>query len=167
MPENVLPLISQSLSKAYTLYGMRCGALICLAPDGDIADEFRRACEFSSRASWSNCPRAPQVILAKIYADPELKARVCEERKGFRDMLIRRGRAFEEAAAECGLQMVPFDAGFFASVPCDNPDEISARLEKEGIFLVPLAKGLRVSVASVSEEICRKLPRRILNAMKK
>ena len=167
MPENVLPLISHSLSKAYTLYGMRCGALICLAPDGDIADEFRRACEFSSRASWSNCPRAPQVILAKIYADPELKARVCEERKGFRDMLIRRGRAFEEAAAECGLQMVPFDAGFLASVPCDNPDEISARLEKEGIFLVPLAKGLRVSVASVSEEICRKLPRRILNAMKK
>ena len=165
MPENVLTLISHSLSKAYTLYGMRCGALICLAKTEEIAEEFKRVCEFSSRASWSNCARAPQVILSKIYSDPELKAKVFEERQGYREMLLRRGRAFEKAAAECGLEMVPFDAGFFASIPCSNPDEIASRLEKEGIFLVPLAKGLRVSVASVSEEVCRRLPARILAAM--
>ena len=45
--------------------------------------------------------------------------------------------------AEWGLTIVPFDAGFFVSIPCDDPDAISAKLEKEGIFLVPLAKGLR------------------------
>ena len=146
---------------------MRCGALICLAKTEEIAEEFKRVCEFSSRASWSNCARAPQAILSKIYSDPELKAKVFEERQGYREMLLRRGRAFEKAAAECGLEMVPFDAGFFASIPCDNPDEVSARLEEEGIFLVPLAKGLRVSVASISEEICGSLPRRILKAMKK
>ena len=166
MPENVLTLISHSLSKAYTLYGMRCGALICLAKTEEIAEEFKRVCEFSSRASWSNCARAPQVILSKIYSDPELKAKVFEESQGYREMLLRRGRAFEKAAAECGLEMVPFDAGFFASIPCSNPDEVAARLEKEGIFLVPLAKGLRVSVASVSEEVCCRLPARILAAMK-
>ena len=166
MPENVLTLISHSLSKAYTLYGMRRGALICLAKTEEIAEEFKRVCEFSSRASWSNCARAPQVILSKIYSDPELKAKVFEERQGYREMLLRRGRAFEKAAADCGLEMVPFDAGFFASIPCSNPDEVAARLEKEGIFLVPLAKGLRVSVASVSEEVCRMLPARILAAMK-
>ena len=166
MPENVLPLISHSLSKAYTLYGMRCGALICLAKTKEIADEFKRVCEFSSRASWSNCARAPQVILSKIYGNPELRARVFEERQACREMLLRRGRAFEKAAAECGLEMVPFDAGFFASIPCSNPDEVSARLEKEGIFMIPLVKGLRVSIASVSEEVCRMLPARILAAMK-
>ena len=166
MPENVLTLISHSLSKAYTLYGMRCGALICLAKTEEIAEEFKRVCEFSSRASWSNCARAPQAILSKIYSEPELKAKVFEERQGYREMLLRRGRAFEKAAAECGLEMVPFDAGFFASIPCSNPDEVAARLEKEGIFLVPLAKGLRVSVASVSEEVCCRLPARILAAMK-
>ncbi len=160
-PENVMIVIAHSLSKAYTLYGMRSGAMICLAPSAETADEFRRVCEFSSRNSWSNSARAPQVILSKIYADPALKAKVDEERKGFRDMLIRRGKAFEKAAAEAGLEMVPFDAGFFASVPCEDPDALSAELEKEGIFLVPLAKGVRVSVASVSEEKCRMLPRRI------
>ena len=166
LPENILPMLSHSLSKAYTLYGMRCGALICFAKDAAIADEFRRVCDFSSRASWSNCTRAPQVILSKIYGDPELKAKVFEERQSYREMLLRRGRAFEQAAADCGLDMVPFDAGFFASIPCSNPDEVAARLEKEGIFLVSLAMGLRVSIASVSEEVCRRLPEKILAAMK-
>ena len=166
-PENVLVVIAHSLSKAYTLYGMRCGAMICMAKTEEIAAEFKRVCEFSARASWSNCPRAPQVILSKIYQDPKLKAKVDEERKGFRDMLLRRGKAFEEAAAEAGLAMVPFDAGFFASVPCENPDALSAELEKEGIFLVPLAKGVRISVASISEEKCRYIPRRIKACMSK
>ena len=167
VPENVLVVIAHSLSKAYTLYGMRCGAMICMAKTQEIADEFKRVCEFSSRASWSNCPRAPQVILSKIYQDPKLKAKVDEERKGFRDMLLRRGKAFEEAAAEVGLTMVPFDAGFFASVPCEDPDALSAELEKEGIFLVPLAKGVRISVASISEEKCRYIPARIKACMSK
>jgi len=166
LPDNVLPVIGHSLSKAYTIYGMRCGAMICLAKTEEIADEFSKVCEFSSRGSWSNCTRAPQVILSKIYADEKLKAKVDAERQQFRDMLIRRGKAFQEAAAQCGLEIVPFDTGFFVSVPCPDPDAVSARLEEEGIFLVPLAKGIRVSVASVSEEVCRRLPERILAAMK-
>ena len=74
--------------------------------------------------------------------------------------------SFEEAAKEAGLETVPFDAGFFISIPCDDPDAISAELEKQGLFIVPLAKGLRVSVASISEEKCRKLPAIIKAAMK-
>ncbi len=165
MPENVLPIIAYSLSKTFTLYGTRCGALICMAKTREIADEFKRVCEFSSRGSWSNGTKAAQVLLAKIYADDKLLARVSEERARYRDMLLARGRAFEEEAAKVGLEMVPFDAGFFASIPCSDPDGISAQLEKQGLFIVPLAKGLRVSVASVSEEKCRKIPAMIKAVM--
>ena len=165
MPANVLPVIGYSTSKTFTLYGARCGAAICLAPTAEIAEEFKICLEFSSRGSWSNCAKAGQSIIANIFADEELLAKVTEERKEIRDMLLRRGKAFEEEAAKVGLEMVPFDAGFFASIPCDNPDEICAKLEKEGIFLVPLAMGIRVSVASVSEERCRMIPARIVAAM--
>ena len=165
MPENVLPIIAYSLSKTFTLYGTRCGALICMAKTREIADEFKRVCEFSSRGSWSNGTKAAQVLLAKIYADDKLLARVNEERARYRDMLLARGRAFEEEAAKVGLEMVPFDAGFFASIPCSDPDGISAQLEKQGLFIVPLAKGLRVSVASVSEEKCRRIPAMIKAVM--
>ena len=104
---------------------------------------------------------------SKIFADPDLKWLVDEERAEYRDMLLRRGKAFEAAAKECGLEMVPFDAGFFASIPMPNPDEVAQELEKENIFLVPLAKGIRVSVASVSEEKCRLIPARIKAVMER
>lgn len=167
LPENVISIVAYSLSKTYTLYGTRCGAMICVAKTPEIAEEFKRVCEYSSRGSWSNSAKVAQVILSRIYGDPGLLERVNEERAHYRDMLIARGRAFEEAAHEAGLETVPFDAGFFISIPCDNPDEISAELEKQGLFIVPLAKGLRVSVASISEEKCRKLPAIIKAAMDK
>ena len=48
---------------------------------------------------------------------------------------------------------------FFVSIPCDDSDAVASKLEEKGIFTVPLEKGIRVSVASVSEEKCRILPR--------
>lgn len=167
LPENVISIMAYSLSKTYTLYGTRCGAMICIARTKDIADEFKRVCEYSSRGSWSNSAKVAQVILSRIYGDPELLADVDAERAHYRDMLAARGKAFTEAAGEAGLDIVPFDAGFFVSIPCDDPDAVSAELEKEGVFIVPLAKGLRVSVASISEEKCRRLPAIIKAAMEK
>ncbi len=158
LSDNVLPIIGHSLSKSYTLYGLRTGAMVCLATSKDVADEFKRVCEFSARASWSNCPRAGQVILSKIYNDEELLQKVINERKVHRDMLIRRGKAFTEEAEKVGLEMVPFRSGFFMTIPCAKPDEAAKILEGQGIFTVPLAKGIRVSGASIPEAVCRKLP---------
>ncbi len=165
LADNVLPVIAHSLSKSYTLYGLRAGAMVCMAKSKDVAEEFKRVCEFSARASWSNCPRAGHVILSKIYADEELLHKVMKERKVHRDMLIRRGRAFTEEAEKIGLEIVPFRSGFFMTVPCDNSEAAAAKLEEEGIFTVPLAKGIRISGASISEEVCRRLPAAIKAAI--
>lgn len=165
VPANVLPVIGYSLSKTFTLYGTRCGAAICMAQTPEIAAEFKRVCEFSSRAAWSNSPRISQQVLADVYGDAALLEKVSAERAGYREMLLQRGRAFEEEAAKVGLEIVPFDAGFFVSIPCDNADEVAKKLEAEGLFMIPLKKGLRVSVASISEAACRKVPAMIKAAM--
>ena len=164
-PDNVLPVLGFSASKTFTGYGMRCGAMICMAPTQEIADEFKRVCEFSCRATWSNSPKAGQVVIEKIFENEELLAEVRRERAEIRNLLLRRGKAFEEAAAAADLDILPFDSGFFATIPCRNAKEVSAKLEEEGIFLVPLAKGLRVSIASISEEKCRIIPEKIMRAM--
>lgn len=166
LPANILPIISYSTSKTFTLYGMRCGAMICMTPVKEIAEEFVRVCQFSSRASWSNCTRASMEVLAKIYEDPALLSKVDEERDFYRDLLVKRGKAFEEEAGKIGLKMVPFDAGFFTSIPCSNPDEVCKKLQKEDIFAIPLAKGLRISIASITEAQCRLLPAKIAEALK-
>ena len=167
MPANILVVVAYSLSKSCTMYGMRSGAMICMTPEKEIADEFKAVCSFSSRGTWSNCNRAAMATLSNIYADDQLLAKVTSERQGYCKMLVQRGKAFQRAADEAGLEIVPFDAGFFVSIPCDNPDAVGQELQKEGIFAVPLGKGLRVSVASISEEICKKLPPIILKAIKK
>ena len=41
LPHHILPLIAFSASKGFTMYGMRCGALLCLAPTAELAKEFR------------------------------------------------------------------------------------------------------------------------------
>ena len=164
--DSVLPLVAYSASKTLTLYGMRTGALVCMAKDAEAAAEFKSAAEYASRGSWSNGVRAGQTVLANIYASKELEEKVGQEREYFRNMLIERGKVFEEALREEGVMNVPFDAGFFTCVACDDPNAVSAELEKQGIFTVPLAKGIRISVASISKEKCVKTAKAIAKILK-
>lgn len=166
LPQNILTMYAFSTSKGYTLYGMRCGALLCVAPTAEIAAEFKKVCTYSCRAAWSNCSRPSMTVLARIFADEDLFARVKAEREEHLAMLIRRGSAFMKAAREADLVTCPFDSGFFISVPCDHPDEAGAQLQKDNIFTVPLGKGLRVSIASISEAQCAMLPAKMAQAIK-
>ncbi|MBP6491760.1 MAG: aminotransferase class I/II-fold pyridoxal phosphate-dependent enzyme [Clostridia bacterium] len=166
LPTNILVVIGYSLSKSCTMYGMRSGAMICMTSDKEIADEFKLVCSFSCRGTWSNCNRAAMATISNIYADEALLAKVTAERQGYCKMLVQRGKAFQKAANEVGLKTVPFDAGFFVTVPCENADAVGLELQKAGIFTVPIGKGLRVSVASISEEVCKRLPEAMLKAIK-
>lgn len=166
LEEDIMILFAYSASKTFTLYGMRCAALICFAGTDKLAEEFEMVCTYSSRATWSNSPRAPQEVIEKIYGSKDLLSKVTEERKNFREILMDRGRAFEKASNECGLEILPFRAGFFATIPCERPDELAKSLEDDNVFVVPLNKGgVRVSIASISKDKCEKLPLIIKNAM--
>ena len=94
------------------------------------------------------------IVMGKIYSDDTLQAKVDEERRGYRDMLLERGRIFEKTLRDNGVKSVPFTAGFFITVPADDPAGICAKLEEQDIFCLALAKGIRVSVASISKEKC-------------
>jgi len=100
-----------------------------------------------------------------MYVDESMKEWVDRERHESNQMLLRRGKIFEAAAKECGLEMVPFDAGFFASIPCKDPDEVAALLFPKGLFIVPLARGLRVAISAINEEQCKFIPKMIKDAL--
>ncbi len=167
LPPEVLPIIGYSASKTLTLYGMRVGAMVCLAKEEEVAKEFKQVTEFSSRGTWSNSVRAGQTLFSKIFEDEDLLAKVGKERKAYREMLIERGKTFEKTLRQEGVENVPFDAGFFTCIASDDPGAICEELEKQGIFAVPLAKGVRISVASISKEQCVKTAKAIGAIMKK
>lgn len=164
-PSNVLPLIAFSGSKGYTMYGMRCGALICMAPDEETAKEFNDVMRIECRGSWSNGNRAAMSVIAGIVNNDSLFESVKNERNLYMGMLAARGRTFLEAAKAEGLETCPYTAGFFITIPCENAEKAGLELQKHDVFAIVLGKGIRVSVASNTEEECRIMPAKIKAAI--
>ncbi len=165
LPQNILPLIAFSASKGYTMYGMRCGALLCMAPTAEIAKEFKDVMSVECRASWSNGNRTAMTVLASILQNQELKQKVDEERESYLRILRERGEVFMAEAEKAGLKTCPYDSGFFVTIPCANPEKVGETLQSFNIFTIPLGPGVRVSVASNTVEECRKMPAKIKEAI--
>lgn len=166
LKDHVLTIFGYSASKTLTAYGMRLGAIVCMSKNEEVVEEFRRAAEYAARSTWSNCNRSAMVTMGKIYSDPELRAKVDEERRVYRDMLLERGRIFEKTLNDNGVKCVPFTAGFFVTIACDDPETIGKKLEEQDIFCLALAKGIRVSIASISKEKCVKCAEAIAALLK-
>ncbi len=165
LPENLLVLIGFSMSKGYTLYGMRSGAIICVASTEEIAEEFQAVCSFSNRAAWSNGTRAAMRTLSDIFEDKALLEQVDAERDAFRALLDTRSKAFMDAAKAIDLKTCPFKSGFFISVPCKDPQAVAEEIKKDNLYLVALAKGVRFAPCAVSEEKCANAPSIIKKAL--
>ena len=149
LPANILCIVGYSMSKGFTMYGQRTGAMICVSSDKSVIDEFAAINQYTSRATWSNINRPAMRTLATIYSDPELLAKVCAERDYYYQMIKARADLFTKEAEECGLPMLPYVAGFFLSIPAKNPDAICEKLHEDNIFAVPLAAGVRIAVCAV------------------
>lgn len=165
MPENVLVLYAYSASKGYTMYGLRNGAIICVAPTEAIAEEFAAACAYSNRGTWSNGTRGAMQTLADIVSDEVKYDRFLKEQHHWREVLQKRAAAFLEEAEKIGLKLCNYKDGFFISIPCDNPKAVGDKLMEKNVFIVALAKGLRFAPCAVSEEKCRRSPQLILDAI--
>lgn len=149
LPANILCIVGYSMSKGFTMYGQRTGAMIGVSSDKSVIDEFAAINQYTSRATWSNINRPAMRTLATIYSDPELLPKVCAERDYYYQMIKARADLFTKEAEECGLPMLPYVAGFFLSIPAKNPDAICEKLHEDNIFAVPLAAGVRIAVCAV------------------
>lgn len=166
MPHNILILYAFSASKSYTMYGLRNGAIICVAPTEDIAQEFVNTCTFSNRGTWSNGTRGAMETITKIFSNEELLAQAMAEQSFYKGILKRRAAAFLEEANKIDLGLATYCDGFFISIPCEHSKEVSNKLMEKNTFVVALGKGLRFAPCAVSEEKCRKAPALILEAIK-
>ncbi len=149
LPANILCIVGYSMSKGFTMYGQRTGAMIGVSSDKAVIDEFAAINQYTSRATWSNINRPAMRTLATIYSDSELLTKVCAERDYYYQMIKARADLFTKEAAECGLPMLPYVAGFFLSIPAKNPDAVCEKLHEDNIFAVPLAAGVRIAVCAV------------------
>lgn len=149
LPENILVTLAFSMSKSFLVYGMRSGALIGVSSSQEIAEEFFRVNSFSNRGVWSNGTRGAQKLLADVMTNPDLKQKIDNERNAYTKLIKNRSDIFLQEAQEVGLQILPFKAGFFITVPAEDPKAVADKLVESNIFVVPLQKGLRFAMCSM------------------
>lgn len=166
LPEDLFVMISFSMSKSFTFYGQRTGALIGISPSEKIIDEFKNVSKYSNRATWSNINRGAQALLVKLNADSEVAVQYEAERNELYQLVKRRADIFVEEAKTCGLKIVPYKGGFFIAVPADNPVAVCQKLHDDLIFAVPLKLGIRVAACSISFEKMHGVAEKILRAMR-
>ena len=165
LPENILTIVAYSMSKGFTMYGQRTGAMIGISSNADVIQEFKDINQYTSRATWSNINRPSMKTLAMVYNDKELLTAVENERDFYYKMIKARADLFTKEAEECGLKMLPYIAGFFLSIPAKNPKAICEKLHEYNIYAVPLAAGVRVALCAVPLKKIVGMPAKIKAAM--
>ncbi len=144
----VLVGASLSLSKAYTLYGARAGALVFpWSTDRALAAALATSC----RGTFSNCARAPMSVLLRMTADPAAQTALATEHTHWTAVLTQRANALDAALKAEGLAGAPWDGGFFVTLATTNSVAMSEHLTNEGVFVVPIPEGLRVGICGLRE----------------
>lgn len=151
LPDKVFVMLAFSMSKGYTMYGQRAGALVGISANTSVIDEFNDVVLYSARAAWSNINRGAMTLLTTIQNDAALCRQFEAERHAFYETIRRRAAVFMTEAKECQLAALPYQSGFFISIPAKNSALVCDKLADSLIFAGPLAMGVRFAVCSVSE----------------
>lgn len=165
LPKNLLVIVAYSMSKGFTMYGQRTGAMIGISSDADVIQEFFNVNQYTSRATWSNINRGCMRVLATVYRDKQLLEQVEKERAYYYNMTKERADIFTKEAEAIGLNMLPYVAGFFLSIPANDSDAVCERLHDDNIFAVPLAKGVRIAVCAVPAHKISGMAAKVAKAM--
>ena len=163
--KNVLVILAFSGSKTLALYGIRIGAQVAISTSKENVDEFAKANKFSSRAKWSNTTNLGANLISKVILDNEMRKAFENELEEARKILVKRAETFIEASKEVGLETLPFNCGFFITIPCQNADEVYKKLVEKKIHIIPMGNVLRVTISAITIADCKYLPKMIKEAM--
>ena len=163
--KSALVVMAFSGSKTFALYGVRIGAQIAVSKDKEVLNDFSRANKFSSRSKWSNTTNLGMSLITKIIEDKELKLEFERELEESRKTLALRAKTFLDEAKKVNLTTLPFECGFFITIPANNPEAAYEYLVKKKIHIIPMGNVLRVTISAISVNECKMLPKLIKEAI--
>ena len=149
LPSNLIVMFSVSMSKSYTFYGQRTGAIIGVSSDKEAIEEFTNAMEVTSRATWSNINRSAMKTMEILFEDKALFQATEDERAIYKNLVEDRSSIFVNEAAEIGLDILPYCGGFFISIPTENSNAAIDKLMEKEVYGLPLQKGVRIATCAV------------------
>lgn len=161
---NVMVILCFSGSKTLGLYGLRIGAMVGLTKTKEAITDFVNSCQYSARTKYSMATTYGMNLIGNIFTVPKYRQMFLDELAQVREMLVRRSNAFIEEAKKNKVETLPFKCGFFVTIVCDRDEEVYEYLAQKGVYVVPLGGVIRITLAAINEENCRKLPALIKEA---
>ena len=162
--ENVLINFAFSGSKTFGLYGLRIGASILLGKNKDEVNNFVNAITYTSRANWGSSSRLGISLIKTLVSNDEYYETFKSEVKEVAQMLQNRSKAFITEAKKIGLEMLPYERGFFVCVPTNDPVQLMNKLHEYDVYVVVTKTCIRVALCAISEREAKQLPQIILKA---
>ncbi len=148
--ENLLITCTFSGSKTMSFYGVRFGAILALAKNNEIIDEFNRVFTFASRGKWSSTSNVGIMTFNKIVNDDKLREKFENELQLAVELLKKRGELFLSEAKECGLETYPYMSGYFVTIPNCVEDAFEI-LKSNGIYVIPFGTdAVRIALSGIS-----------------
>ncbi len=162
--DNVLTILCFSGSKTLGLYGLRIGAMIGVTKTKEAIDDFVNSSQYSARTKYSMATTYGMNLIGTIFTNPTYKKMFLEELADVREMLVKRSNAFIEEAKKYNIPTLPFKCGFFVTILCEKDEALYDYLASKGVYVVPLGGSIRITLAAINEENCKKLPKLIREA---
>lgn len=148
--DNIITVLCFSGSKTLGLYGLRIGAQICIASKEEDMKEFEEASDFSARAMWSLSSVLGQNLIVHVFKNH--KEEFLKELSNARSILIERANLFLKLAKENNLVHLPYNCGFFVSIPTKNPEEVYEKLKQKGLHILPIKDAIRLTLSSINKQ---------------
>ena len=149
-------------SKSFGLYGLRIGASVIFSRDKDEVTNFINAITFTSRSNWGSSSKLGISLITKLVSEDKYYQMFKEEVKDVALMLQRRSDAFIKEAQKVGLEILPYERGFFVCVESKNPVELMNELHKDDVYVVVTKTCIRIALCAINEDEAAKLPSIIL-----
>lgn len=150
LKSSICVYLCMSFSKTFSFYGLRIGLLIVTSPDKELVALRYKNCIKAARATWSVPNHMAMDAIADALGNEETFMKIKSEVKANRDILFSRSAVFIKEAKEVGLTYLPYKAGFFVSIPCDDAVSVCQKLQGQDIFLAPVSTDcLRVALSSI------------------
>jgi aromatic-amino-acid transaminase len=153
-------------SKSFAQYGARIGALVAVAEQAEERRRIQNALGYSCRGTWSNCNHLGMLAVTEILSDPLLTQRADQEREGLRRLLSERVDEFNRCARAAGLAYPRYEGGFFVAVFTPDAKGTVARMQADGVFVVPLAGAVRVALCATPKAAIPRLVDALARALR-
>lgn len=163
--DNILVVFAFSGSKSLTAYGMRIGAAIIYTNQSKEQNEIHQAFEKVARGTWSNINTGALNTIINVFSEPSVFINNLKEASL---MLNKRMKAFLSEADKVGLEYYPTKEGFFVTIKGieNHNEELFEKLKEKHIYVVPIEKGIRIALCSLSLQQSSILPSLIQETIK-